>query len=345
MITFGFWKKLHTPIFSLAPMADVTDTVFRDVIAKYSRHGEPGGGPHVFWTEFVASDGLVHPDAREKLSVDLRYNEGQRPIIAQIFSGDPDNMREAAKVCRELGFDGIDINMGCPERVIVKQGAGCGLIRTPETAIEVIKATQEGAGDIPVSVKTRIGFSKDELEAWVPVLLSANIPVLTMHLRTRSDMSKVPAKWNLMHEIVRMRDEFSPDTLIFGNGDVTDLDHAQQLVDETGCDGVMLGRAIFGNPWLFDTNKKEVTVREKLIAMLEHTKQYVEDLGEHKNFNIMKKHYKAYVNGFPHAKELRVQLMDCRTCEEIEILTKKFMEDFPELLGIVVGKHFDPKYE
>jgi nifR3 family TIM-barrel protein len=341
----GFWEKLQIPIFSLAPMADVTDVVFRDMVAKYSRHGEAGGGPDVFWTEFVASDGLVHPVAREKLLIDLKYRDAHRPIVAQIFGNNPDHMRETAKLCRELGFDGIDINMGCPERNIVKQGAGCGMIQDPELAVQVIKATQEGAGDIPVSVKTRIGFSKNELETWVPALLSADIPVLTMHMRTRSDMSKVPAKWELMKGLVKMRDELSPETLIFGNGDVVGLDHAKQLVAETGCDGVMLGRAVFGNPWLFDHDKEEIIVREKLTVMLEHTKLYEEELGEYKNFNIMKKHYKAYVNGFPHAKELRMQLMDANNYVEIEERTHQFMAENPELLDRVTERHFNPKYE
>jgi nifR3 family TIM-barrel protein len=348
----GFWQQLKTPIFSLAPMADVTDVVFRDVIAKYSCHDAQEfhdsptrrGGPDVFWTEFVASDGLIHPEAREKLIVDLKYHDAHRPIVAQLFGNDPDTMREAAKLCRELGFDGIDINMGCPERNIVKQGAGCGMIKDPKLAVAVIKATQEGAGDVPVSVKTRLGFSKNEIETWVPALLSADIPVLTIHMRTKTEMSKVPPHWNLMTEIVRMRDELSPETLIFGNGDVTDLIDAKQKVTETGCDGVMLGRAIFGNPWLFDEDKNEVTVREKLTVMLEHTKLYEEELGEHKNFNIMKKHYKAYVNGFPHAKDLRIRLMDAENYSEIEKATKEFMEQNPDLMEKVTDKHFDPSY-
>lgn len=324
-IQFGFWKNLKTPIFSLAPMADVTDIVFRQIIAKYSRHGEEGGGPHVFWTEFVSADGLNHPDAKERLAIDLRYRENERPIVAQLFSNDPQSMHDAVLVCKEMGFDGVDINMGCPERNIVKQGSGCGMIRDPKRAQEVIRAAQKAAGDMPVSVKTRIGFNTNEIETWVPALLETGIPVLTMHLRTRKDMSKVPAKWDLMKRIVELRDEISPETLVFGNGDATDLVDAQNKVDATGCDGVMLGRAIFGNPWLFDTEKGEVSVKEKLTVMLEHTKLYVELLGEHKNFNIMKKHYKAYCNGFSGAKELRVQLMEQKTYEEIEALTKEFL--------------------
>jgi nifR3 family TIM-barrel protein len=324
-IQFGFWKNLKTPIFSLAPMADVTDIVFRQIIAKYSRHGQEGGGPDVFWTEFVSADGLNHSEAKERLAIDLRYRDNERPIVAQLFSNDPQSMHDAVLICKEMGFDGVDINMGCPERNIVKQGSGCGMIRDPENAQAVIRAAQKAAGDMPVSVKTRIGFNTNEIETWVPALLEIGIPVLTMHLRTRKDMSKVPAKWDLMKRIVELRDEISPETLIFGNGDATDLVDAQNKVDETGCDGVMLGRAIFGNPWLFDTEKGQVSVQEKLTVMLEHTKLYVELLGEHKNFNIMKKHYKAYCNGFPGAKELRVELMEQKTYEEIEKITQEFL--------------------
>lgn len=341
----GFWEKLKEPIIVLAPMADVTDCVFREIIAKYSRHGEEGGGPDVFWTEFVAADGLAHPKAKEKLMIDLKYGEYERPIVAQIFGSNADTMRQAAQLCVELGFDGIDINMGCPENNIVKQCSGAGMIKDPENALAVIRATQEGAGNLPVSVKTRIGFNTNEIETWIPTLLSANIPVLTVHMRTRKDMSSVPAKWDLMQRIIELRDELAPDTLILGNGDVTDLADALQKIADTGCDGVMLGRAIFGNPWLFDSAKESVTVREKFTVMLEHTKRYVEILGEHKNFNIMKKHYKAYVNGFPNAKELRIQLMEASSYEEIEQLTNDFMKTHPELLDHVVGKHFDPKYQ
>lgn len=324
-IVFGFWKNLTLPIFSLAPMADVTDIVFRQIIAKYSRHGQVGGGPDVFWTEFVSADGLNHPDAQERLAIDLRYKENERPIVAQLFSYEPQAMHDAVMFCKKIGFDGVDINMGCPERTIVKQGAGCGLIQEPEQAVAIIKAAQKAAGDMPISVKTRIGFNTNEIETWIPALLETGIPVLTVHMRTRKDMSKVAARWELMPRIVELRNKISPETLIFGNGDAVDLIDAQNKVTETGCDGVMLGRAIFGNPWLFDTQKGEVNTEEKLTVMLEHTKLYVEMLGEHKNFNIMKKHYKAYCNGFAGAKELRNELMLQGSYKEIEKTTKEFL--------------------
>lgn len=312
----NFWQKLKKPIFCLAPMADVTDCAFRQIINKY-------GKPDVFWTEFVSADGLAHPEAREKLLIDLRYIPSEHPIVAQIFGSNPENIRAAAKLCKDLGFDGIDINMGCPDRSIEKQGAGAGMIKNPERAAEVILAAREGAEDLPVSVKTRLGYNKIDLK-WIEHLLNMKLPALTVHLRTRKEMSLVPAHWDLMKEILALRDEISPDTLILGNGDALNLEDAQKKVSDTGCDGVMLGRAIFGNPWLFAG--RTPTLREKLEVMIEHTKLFEELLGEHKNFAIMKKHYKAYVNGFNGAKELRMKLMDAKDATEVEKIIREFIK-------------------
>lgn len=300
-------------------MADVTDCAFREMIAKY-------GKPDVFWTEFVSADGLAHPVAREKLLIDLKYSKNEHPIVAQIFGGKPENIREASKLCKELGFDGIDINMGCPDKSIEKQCAGAGMIKDPDLAIKVIRSAKEGSGGLPISVKTRIGYNKDEIDTWIPILLKENIAVLTVHLRTRKEMSAVPAHWDYMKRILKLRDEISPDTLIIGNGDVIDLEDGRKKIVETGCDGVMLGRAIFGNPWLFAGKKP--SVEEKLKVMIEHTKLFEEKLGKYKNFAIMKKHYKAYVNGFDGAKELRMKLMDAKNAKEVEKITDDFLLEF-----------------
>lgn len=317
MSNIGFWEKLKKPIMVLAPMADVTDCVFRQIIAKY-------GKPDVFWTEFVSADGLAHPVAREKLLIDLKYSENERPIVAQIFGGKPENIKTASALCKELGFDGIDINMGCPDKAVEKQCSGAAMIKDPELAREIILAARAGAGDLPISIKTRIGYNKNEIDTWIRRLLELNLPALTVHLRTRKEMSDVPAHWDLMKDIVKLRDEISPETLIFGNGDALDIEDARQKVKETGCDGVMLGRAIFGNPWLF--SEKIPTLPEKLKVMIEHTKLFEKMLGEHKNFAIMKKHYKAYVNGFDGAKELRVKLMEAENADQIEKITNDFLK-------------------
>lgn len=316
MIELGFWEKLKKPVMVLAPMADVTDCAFRQIINKY-------GKPDVFWTEFVSADGLAHPEARQKLLIDLKFNKNEHPIVAQIFGGKPDNIREAARLCKELGFDGIDINMGCPDRSVEKQCAGSGMIKNPTLAREVIRSAKEGSGGLPVSVKTRLGYNKNEMETWLREILEEDIAVLTVHLRTRKEMSAVPAHWELMERIVEIRNEMGKETLIFGNGDALDLADAQKKAADTGCDGVMLGRAIFGNPWLF--SGKVPDLKEKLTVMIEHTKLFEEMLGEHKNFAIMKKHYKAYVNGFDGAKELRMKLMDAKDAAEIEMITNDFL--------------------
>ena len=344
MINLGFWKKLKKPIFCLAPLADVTDCAFRQIIAKY-------GKPDIFWTEFVSADGLTRPKAREKLLIDLKYSKNERPIIAQIFGAKPDNVRIASALCKKLGFDGIDINMGCPDKSIEKQCSGAAMIKNPKLAKEIIKAAKEGGDGLPVSVKTRIGYnlpsSKDFGQAsknshlldeeWMKTLLSEDIAALSVHLRTRKEMSNVGAHWDLMKHIVEIRDEMKKETLIIGNGDVVDLEDAQKKVKETCCDGVMLGRAIFGNPWLFAGCQRrsltlemsktvfDNTLKQKLLVMLEHTKLFEKKLGSHKNFAVMKKHFKAYVNGFDGAKELRMKLMETENAAQVETITNDFL--------------------
>jgi tRNA-dihydrouridine synthase B len=336
-----FWQKLNKPFFVLAPMANVTDAAFRRVISKY-------GKPDVMWTEFVSADGLVRGN-REILLKDLMFYESERPIVAQFFGANPEYMYEAGKLAVELGFDGADVNMGCPDKSVMKQGAGAKLIKNPELARELIKALRNGARDearkrgvpmIGISVKTRIGYNKVEIESWIPELLreidGEVLDALTIHARTMKEMSKVPARWEHVKEVVELRNEIQKNnkqkTLIIGNGDLTDLSNAKTRVAEAGADGAMLGRAIFGNPWLFRglneginvMNDTNLNTDQKLKVMLEHTKLFEEFLGDVKNFAIMKKHYKAYVNGFDGAKELRVKLMDAENVEQVEEIVKKF---------------------
>lgn len=350
-----FWKKLNRPFFCLAPMADVTDAAFRRVIAKY-------GKPDVTWTEFVSADGLCHPKGRESLLADLKYTEAERPIVVQLFSSRPDNMRAAAKMCAELGFDGIDINMGCPDRAIEKQGCGSAMIKTPDKAVEIIRAAKDGikesGRDIPLSVKTRVGYNKEIIDEWIPVLLNENIQALTIHARTRKDLSQVPANWDYVTRVVALRDKFAPDTVIIGNGDVVDMDDGLEKARKTGCDGIMIGRALFGNPWIFNKDvsiKKrgnwrqnfflrllpnawsksimgdsrytvsDIPLADKLAVMIEHTDLFTELLGGVKNFAVMKKHYKAYSNGFPGAKDLRIRLMESRDAAEVRRIVAEFL--------------------
>lgn len=317
----GFWDKLNKPVFALAPMADVTDIAFRSIIAKY-------GKPDITWTEFVSVDGLLSPGF-EKLSLDLKYTEAERPIVAQIFGSKPENFFKVAQMLREMGFDGIDINMGCPVKKVINQKSCSALIRTPGLAQEIILATKEGAGDVPVSVKTRIGFTKPEIDTWIPKILETKPAALTVHLRTVKEMSLVPAHWEMMPEIVSLvkalPEEDRP--VLLGNGDVLDLADGEKKIQETGCDGVMLGRAIFGNPWLFA--RLVPTVEEKLRVMIEHTYLFEKLVAHHKSFELMKKHYKAYVNNFDGAKEIRTDLMEhAKTAADMEQIVLKY---FPNL--------------
>ncbi len=329
----NFWQELkkNKPdgIMVLAPMADVTDPAFRSIIAKY-------GKPDVTWTEFVSADGLFL-GGYDALIKDLSYTEEERPIVAQFFTSKPEMMEKASELAVDLGFDGIDINMGCPDKSIEKQGAGAGLIKNPKLAQEIILAAKRGASkngkNIPVSVKTRIGYNKNELETWLPAILETNPAVVTVHARTRKEMSLVPARWEHVKRAVEIRDSFvdsngkKSETLIFGNGDALDLNDAKNKVKETGCDGVMLGRAIFGNPWLFNNeiSREDVGIVDRLRVMVEHTKLF-EKLLSHKSFAIMKKHYKAYVTGFDGAKELRMKLMEAKDANEIGEITEEYIK-------------------
>lgn len=321
----NFWQKLKKPIIVLAPMADVTDPAFRRIIAKY-------GKPDVTWTEFVSADGLFL-GGYEHLIKDLAFTEEERPIVAQFFTSHPENMKRAAELAVKLGFDGIDINMGCPDKSIEKQGAGAAHIKNPKLAQEIILAAKAGAGNLPVSVKTRIGYNKNEIETWLPMILETNPAVVTIHARTRKEMSLVPARWEHVKRAVEIRDSFvdsngkKSQTLIFGNGDVVDLEDAEKKVVETGCDGVMMGRAIFGNPWRFnrEIKKENIPLKDVLNVLVEHTKLF-EKLLPHKSFAIMKKHFKAYVNGWDGAKELRLKLMEAMDANEVEAIIKEYLK-------------------
>ena len=386
-----FWQQLPKPFFAVAPMADVTDAAFRRLIAKYSgdavsekgravslsslipsplrgsvssyrptahptqQPASLGTNSFVTWTEFVAADGLVRatPGGKEKLLADLIYSEEERPIVAQLFTSNPEHMEYAAKLCRELGFDGVDINMGCPDRSIEKQGCGAAMIKNPEVAKEIIQAAKRGAGDVPVSVKTRVGYGEDELEVWLPAILEESPAAVTIHARTRKEMSKVPARWDRIKRAVEIRDEMKSEALIIGNGDVLSLEDGRRKAKLSGADGVMVGRALFGNPWFFNPQKRlpvrltalptkgvnrdtihvedtseagveYVSVAERLQVMVEHTKLFTELL-PFKNFSVMKKHYKAYVNSFPGAAELRAELMAQDSPEEVERVVKSFI--------------------
>lgn len=334
---WGFWKKLSDkcykekrPILCLASMANVTDAAFRRMFAKY-------GKPDVMWTEFVSCDGLCHLEdkpirqaqGKKKLMQDLIYDKSERPIVAQFFGAKPENFYKCAKLAQKLGFDGVDINMGCPDRGVVRQGAGSALIKNPELAQKIIKETIRGAGKLPVSVKTRIGFNEIEYRKWIPYLLKTDIAALTIHGRTKKEMSKVPAHWDIIGDIVKMRNKIKSKTLIIGNGDVMSLADANEKFRRYGVDGVMVGRGLFGSPWFFDAKKDvgKITPKERLNLALEHTKLFEKIFKRKKHFDIMKKHYKAYISGFDEAKKMRMKLMETRSLKEAKTMLGKLIEE------------------
>ncbi len=314
--TKGFLNK--KPIFCLAPMADVTDKPFRTMIAKY-------GKPDVIWTEFVSADGLSSKDGKKNLLKNLEFSKKEKPIIAQIFGSRPDNIEKACKIIAKLGFDGIDINMGCPDRKVEKQGAGAALIKNPKLAREIIKSAIKGAGKIPVSVKTRIGYSKVDYKTWLKEILLEDMSALTIHLRTRKEMSEVSAHWELAKEIVDYVKTINKDVVLIANGDIKSKKEGIEKALDSGFDGVMIGRGFFGKPWLLHV-EDEVPVDKKLKTMLEHTKLFERIMGKHnankrhKNFSVMKKHFKAYVSDFPLAKELRNKLMETESYSEVKTI-------------------------
>ncbi|MDE2399809.1 MAG: tRNA-dihydrouridine synthase [Patescibacteria group bacterium] len=335
----NFWEKLHKPFFCLAPMSDVTDIAFRHILAKYSKNRE-NRDRVVFWTEFVAADGLCNKFARKKLNHMLVFSNSERPIVAQVFGANPENMKKACQYVASLGFDGIDINMGCPDKSVVAQGAGAGLIKNPQLARKIIQAAHEGikaaGANIPVSVKTRIGFNKEDIDNWIPEILKEDISALTIHLRTSKEMSAVPAHWEHIKKIKKLIEKTGKDILLIGNGDVESIKDGEEKIQKYGCDGVMIGRGMFGNPWLFTTVGKSETLRnepptteEKLKVLIEHTNVFEKTLSKprHKSFATMKKHFKAYVNGFDGAKELRIKLMETNSAAEVEKIINDFLEE------------------
>lgn len=319
----GFWKTLEKPFVAIAPMAKVTDFAFRSILAKH-------GKPDVMWTEFVSADGLCDPRGREKLLSDLRFNATERPIVVQLFSAHPDKIYEAVKFVATLGFDGIDINMGCPDKAVIRQGAGAALIKSPKLAREIIVAAKEGAGKIPVSVKTRIGYSRNDIETWIPVLAEAGLDAITIHGRTMKEMSKVDAHWDAITrsgEIIRMFHTKNTCPIIIGNGDIRNRQQAADVCKQYHVDGVMIGRGIFFNLFAFRKHEKELTIYNRLSILLEHLDRF-ELMYNHdeeligRKYDEMKKFYKIYIADFGSAKELRMRLMETKTIEEARKLVK-----------------------
>jgi len=315
----SFWQTLQKPIFILAPMEDVTDTVLRQVIARC-------GKPAVFFTEFTNVEGMFSKGEKHVVHR-LQYTEIERPLVAQIWGSQPENFSKAASKLIALGFSGVDLNMGCPAQGPVGRGVCSGLMNNRPQAKEIIAATKEGAaGIIPVSVKTRLGFRAMDFD-WIQFVLEQKPAVLTVHLRTVSEKSKVPAHWDKLKTVVEMRDALSRETLIVGNGDIKSLNEARQKVAAAGADGAMIGRGIFENPYLFSENiaLSDKTQQEKMQLLLDHMRLWQDTWGNTKHFPTLRKFFKVYANGFPGAQELRMQLMETQNPEETEHMVTAFL--------------------
>jgi tRNA-dihydrouridine synthase len=308
----SFLEELPKPFFILAPMDDVTDTVFRQIVAELAP-------PDIYFTEFVNVDGLQSP-GRPRLLHKLKLSEKEHPIIAQLWGLKPENYYNTTKDIIEMGYDGVDINMGCPVKTVVKNGACAALINNRELAGKIIDAVVEAAdGKIPVSIKTRLGFNQVDL-SWPEYLLSKNLNMLSIHVRTAKQMSKGDADWELINEVRKIRDKISPDTLIVGNGDIKNRYQGEELAKKYNLDGTMIGRGIFDDPFVFSTNSSWINyAREQKIELYrKHIELFIYTWkNNERKIETLNKFCKIYINGFDGAKEYREKLMRAKNSDEL----------------------------
>jgi len=320
MNNLGFWKKLKRPILALAPMADLTDSPFRQIVASKGR-------PDVFFNEFVSADGLCL-NGKDSLLPLLRFGKVEHPIVAQLFGSKPENFYQAARIIVQLGFDGIDINMGCPFKKIEKQGAGAALIENPKLAQMIILETKRGAKKIPVSVKTRIGYHREIVREWIPEILKADPAVITIHGRTRNEKSKVGTHWEVIGKAAKIVRKSGKRSLIIGNGDINSLEEAKTKAKKYNLDGIMIGRAIWKNPWFFAAkNVNSVPITERIATLVEHAKIYESFHRNKKNFHDLRKFYSSYISSFKGAKRLRMKMMTAENSEEVEKIAAHFFRE------------------
>lgn len=317
----NFWEELRKPIFALAPMEDVTDTSFREVVAGISNPEYL----HILYTEFTSVDGMNHQKGKIRVGERLIVSDSERKLIqgkniklvAQIWGNKPELFYKIAReISDEYTFDGLDINMGCPVKNVVKNGSCSALINEPELAKEIVLATMEGT-NLPVSVKTRTGITRHKTEEWMAHLMQTKPAAVILHGRTQKQQSEGVADWAEIEKAARVRDDLSPQTRFLGNGDVVSVVHGTELCERHKLDGVMVGRGIFHNPWFFDPEKTSATKAEKLEQLLLHTRIFERNWGERKNLNILKRFYKIYMHEFEGASKLRAELMECRTFENV----------------------------
>lgn len=319
----NFWSELPRPFFILAPMEDVTDIVFRHVVSEAAR-------PDVFFTEFTNTESFCHPEGIHSVRGRLTFSEDEQPMVAHIWGDKPEQFRETSIQLAKMGFKGIDLNMGCPVANVAKKGKGSGLILRPDVAAEIIQATK--AGGLPVSVKTRLGYYEiDEWKDWLKHVFEQDIANLSIHLRTRKEMSKVDAHWELIEAIKNLRDEIAPNTLLTINDDIPDRKTGLELAEKYGIDGIMIGRGIFHNPFAFEKEPREHTSKELLDLLRLHLSlfnKYEKD--EIRQFKSLRRFFKIYVRGIRGASELRHQLMNTQSIAEVRALLDEFEAQMDE---------------
>lgn len=317
----NFWQQLEKPAFSLAPMEDVTETVFREIVLGMALSGKL----HVVFTEFASVEGLNHPQGRERVAERLIVSSTEREllrklnvkIVAQIWGRNPEIYNRITRyITEDYEFDGIDINMGCPVKKIIKTGSCSALIGEPELAKEIILATKE-ATSLPVSVKTRTGIRKHQTADWIANLLEVKPAAIILHGRTQKMQSEGDASWDEIKKAVEVKNQIDPAIPLHGNGDVLSYADGLAKAAASGADGIMVGRGIFRNPWFFNPGKLEISEEERIQKLLEHTRLFEKTWGGIKNFNILKRFYKIYLNNFPGAAKMRAALMEAESYETV----------------------------
>lgn len=314
------WNELKKPFTILAPMEGVTDCVFRSVVNR-------AGRPDLFFTEFTNVSSYASERGRHDALERLTVKPEDKPIIAQIWGKNPAHFGELAKQLESLGFSGLDLNFGCPDRHVNKAGGGAAMIRTPELAVECIKQAKANTS-LPVSVKTRLGFTyTEEYKTWLKLLLEQDLAALTIHLRTRKEMSKVPAHYELIPEIIQLRARISPSTKLIINGDIKDQRQISELSQSyPEVDGFMIGRGIFQNPYCFTNH---TPTKDDLLTLFRyHLDQYdarAKEI-EHYPYEPLKRFFKIYINSFDGASDLRVKLMDCKNTTEL----RQVLDDYEQ---------------
>ncbi len=336
----GFWKEIQRPIIGLAPMDGITDSPFRRLCIRHGR-------PDVVFTEFTTAQGMFR--APERVLMDFEYSECERPVVAQVFGSRPDDFYRAAHVVCELGFDGVDVNMGCPARQVTQKHGGAMLITTPSLAREILAAVRAGLSDwaagqtleelrlpgplaqtigkmneartgeratssrhlIPFSVKTRIGYDRDETNDWIATLLEERPATISIHGRTLKQMYKGQASWEAIGRAAQIAS--GSGTLILGNGDVTSLVDAAPLITASKVDGILIGRASIGNPWIF--GEKVPSLRDRFMMILEHARLLSEG---GRDFKRIRKHLVGYLRAIPNAASLRHSALQATTAQELQ---------------------------